>query len=126
MYYVLRVLCLHIWNQVYKTLTTFQVFKSSLSDWFGSKCKCKTSSYLILLHCKPNLRFNLSYLSFIVNFVHLDFFLFFFTLYLFSVFYPIMSKPKIDIYFFQNGLKYRFSSAGFYYGIKFIEGSYNM
>ena len=71
MYYVLRVLCLHIQNQVYKTLTaelTFQVFKRSLSDWFGSKCKCKISSYLILLHCKPNLRFNMSYLSFIVNF----------------------------------------------------------
>ena len=45
----LRVLCLHIWNQVLKTITaklTFQVFKRSLSDWFGPKCKCKISRYL--------------------------------------------------------------------------------
>ena len=39
-----RVLALHIWNYVPKTLKTessFQTFKRSLNYWFGPKCKCK-------------------------------------------------------------------------------------
>ena len=47
--YVYHPLCLHIWKQVLKTLKaelSFQVFKRSISDWFGPKCKCKGSSYL--------------------------------------------------------------------------------
>ena len=45
----LRVLCVHIWNQVLKTLTTelsFKAFKRSLSDLLEPKCKCKITSYL--------------------------------------------------------------------------------
>ena len=45
----LRVIYLHIWNQVLKALKaelSSQVFKRSISDWFGPKCNCKVSSYL--------------------------------------------------------------------------------
>ena len=48
-YKSLRVLSLHISNQVLKAPTAvlpFQVFKRSLSDWFGPKCKCKFNNYL--------------------------------------------------------------------------------
>ena len=45
----LRVLYLHIWNQVIKALKaelSSQVSKMLMSDWFGPKCNYKFSSYL--------------------------------------------------------------------------------
>ena len=55
--------------------------------------------------------------------------LFFFTLHIFNLFYPEINKPNIhnniiDISSFQNGLSSLFSSTGFYYKRKVIEGSH--
>ena len=55
--------------------------------------------------------------------------LFFFTLHIFNLFYPEINKPNIhnniiDISSFQNGLNDPFSSTGFYFKSKVIEGSY--
>ena len=61
---IVRLLILHIWNHLPKTLkaeSSFQTFKRSLSDWLGPKCQRKVSSYLdnypiVLLGSKPNLQ----------------------------------------------------------------------
>ena len=83
------------------------------------------------LHKEPNIGFDLSYLRFfIAKFVHLK--LIFFTSYLFLFFiYPRMNSPYIhaniiDISGFQNELNHPFSSTGFYFKGKMVEGSHDM
>ena len=112
----LGVLGLHFWNQLPESLKyrlSFQTFKKLLSDWFGSQCKCKVSSYL------DNWYFECYYVvDLISDFIGLilDFYCEFcpfriilFTLYLFKIFYPRMNKPNIHtnvigISCFGNGL----------------------
>ena len=43
---IVWVLILHILNYLSKTESSFQMFRRSLRDWFGPRCKCKGSIYL--------------------------------------------------------------------------------
>ena len=99
-------LCFHIWTtQNPNSRLSFQVLKRSLSDWFGSKCKCKVSSYLIiipiiLLHYKPNLRFDMSYFSFLCKFCTFRFILFYIVSFL--VFFIQEWVNQIKIFLFSK------------------------
>ena len=104
-----RVLCLHIWKnqKILKTLKaelSFQIFKKSLSDWFGPTCKCKINSYLnnysyntTTLWVESQI-WSILFKFFIVNYVHLE--LFCFELF----FYPRMNKLNIDTSVSKMGL----------------------
>ena len=86
--------------------------------------KCKVSSYMdstkVLLRSRLNLGFNLDCLFFIVNFVHLEL--------IFYITYLRINKPTMQnnlvISSFQTGLNDLFSSTGFYFKSKVIEGSH--
>ena len=49
-----RVLVLHNWNQLPETLKAkyfLATFKGLVSDWFGTKCKCKILLILLIIDC---------------------------------------------------------------------------
>ena len=81
----------------------------------------------VLLRSRLNLGFSLNYFSFYFKFS--AFRILFFTLHVFKKFYQRMNKTNIhnnigNISSFQNGLNDIFSSAGFYFNSKVIEGSH--
>ena len=125
----------HIWNQLPDTLEAkwyFQTFKRPPSDWFGPKHRGKVSSCMntnkVLLRSRLNLGFNLNHFCFLQYTLCIQNYSFLHCMFLFLLYHRI-NKPNIHnnvigISSFQNGLQNLFSSTGFCFKSKVIEGSH--
>ena len=121
---IVWVLILHVLNYLSKTESSFQTFRRSLSDWFGTRCKCKGSIYLDNSKSATTLQWKLHLtLVFYCKICTFRIILFY------IVSYQRMNKPRmhaniIGISSFQNGLNYSFNSTSLYFKSKLVESSH--